>query len=276
VSDPVKSKKRHREVIGLIPSGGQATRIAPLPCSKELYPIGFHRMDGVKGLRPKAAAHYLLEKMRCAGIRTAYFILRKGKWDIPSYFGDGKPVRMNLAYLMMRVPHGTPFTLDQAYAFVRGKTIAFGFPDIIFDADDAFVKLLDRQASTRADVVLGLFLVRKPETMDMIDVDGHGAVRSIIIKPHATKLRYGWIMATWNPVFSQFLHEYLRTSLAHRRTNITRKSELSVGHIFQAALESGLQIQSVRFRDSSYLDIGTPDNLIKAVCDQRFFKQMQS
>ena len=28
----------YTEVIGLVPAGGQATRIAPLPCNKELIP----------------------------------------------------------------------------------------------------------------------------------------------------------------------------------------------------------------------------------------------
>lgn len=70
-----------QEVIGLLPAGGQATRISPLPCSKELYPIGFRpQADG--SLRPKVVSHYLLEKMRLAGIRKAFFLLRPGKRDI--------------------------------------------------------------------------------------------------------------------------------------------------------------------------------------------------
>jgi glucose-1-phosphate thymidylyltransferase len=50
-------------VIGLIPAGGQATRIAPLPCSKELFPLGFSSMNSGQGMRPKVVCHYLLEKM---------------------------------------------------------------------------------------------------------------------------------------------------------------------------------------------------------------------
>ena len=57
---------------------------------------------------------------------------------------------------------GVPFTLDQAYPFVRDATVAFGFPDIIFDGQDGFVKLLDRQLQTGADVVLGLFPANHP------------------------------------------------------------------------------------------------------------------
>ena len=61
----------------------------PLPCSKELFPLGFQLMEGSSQPRPKAVGHYLLEKFQLAGIAKTYIILRKGKWDIPAYFGHG-------------------------------------------------------------------------------------------------------------------------------------------------------------------------------------------
>src|SRR5262245_38282108 len=145
------------ELIGLLPAGGQAVRISPLPCSKELFPIGFRSVEEGKSRRPKAVAQYLLEKMRYAGFSKAYIVLRPGKWDIPAYFGDGSMLDMQLGYLMLGLPHGVPFTLDQAYPFVRHATVAFGFPDILFDSDDGFVRLLERQSASGSDITLGLF-----------------------------------------------------------------------------------------------------------------------
>jgi hypothetical protein len=37
--------KTFQEVVGLVPAGGLGTRTSPLPCSKELYPIGFMRQE---------------------------------------------------------------------------------------------------------------------------------------------------------------------------------------------------------------------------------------
>ena len=91
-------------------------------------------MDGDLGSRPKVVCHYLLEKMRLAGITKAYIVLKEGKWDIPSYFRDGSLVDMQLAYLLLGLPFGTPYTIDQAYSFVRHSTVAFGFPDIVLAA----------------------------------------------------------------------------------------------------------------------------------------------
>jgi glucose-1-phosphate thymidylyltransferase len=265
---------KNNEVVGVLPAGGRGTRIAPLPCSKEIFPIGFRKAEGANGVRPKVVSHYLLEKMRMAGIRKAYFILREGKWDIPKYFVDGALVEMNLGYLMMRLPFGAPYTIDQAYHFVRDSIVAFGFPDILFEGDDAFLKLLERQASTKADVVLGLFPVEQYWTMDMVEVGSQGEVRSIVIKPAVSNLECGWIIAVWTPVFTQFLHEHLaRLPQPNERTferSADVPSELSVGHVLQAALREGLRMQGVQFPRSSYLDIGTPDDLSKAVYDRKF------
>jgi glucose-1-phosphate thymidylyltransferase len=101
--------------------------IAPLPFSKELYPLGFRSLDRDRGLRPKVVSHYLLEKMRLANIKKAFIILREGKWDIPAYFGDGKMLDMNVAYLMMDVPFGAPFTLIRHIRFVQ-DALSLGIP----------------------------------------------------------------------------------------------------------------------------------------------------
>ena len=258
MADSSRNKNLSRDIVGLVPAAGQASRITPLPCSKELYPIGFRKVEGVDGLRPKVVSHYLLEKMYVAGVRRAYIILRQGKWDIPSYFGDGAIVDMNLAYLMMRLPFGPPYTLDQAYSFVRHSVVVFGFPDILFEGEDAFVKLLDRLNATEAHVVLGLFPGKTPWSLDMVELGNNDEVRSILIKPPATDLEYVWIIAVWTSVFTEFLHE-------HMLSLQPPQSELSVGHVFQAAIQKGLRFQAVRFPNQSFVDIGTPQDLAKAV-----------
>ena len=197
------------EVIGLIPAAGQAKRISPLPCSKELYPVGFWRSPDEKEGRPKVVCHYLLEKMRAAGITKAYIVLRQGKWDIPAYLQDGAIAGMHLAYLMLGLPYGVPYTLDQAYPFVRDAIIAFGFPDILFRPDDAFSRLLSHQESSQADITLGLFPAEHPYKVDMVDLNQEGRVQRIIIQPSHSSLRYTWGIAVWTPVFTQFLHDYV-------------------------------------------------------------------
>jgi glucose-1-phosphate thymidylyltransferase len=249
------------EAIGLIPAAGQAKRISPLPCSKELYPVGFWRYPDEKEGRPKVVCHYLLEKMRAAGIVKAYIVLRQGKWDIPAYLQDGAIAGMQVAYLIMNRPFGVPYTLDQAYPFVQDEFIAFGFPDILFQPDEAFSRLLSHQESSQADLTLGLFPAEHFYKVDMVDLDQEGRVQRIIIQPSHSSLRYTWGIAVWTPVFTQFLHDYVIA----RKVSAVAQPELSLGEVFQAAIDKNLRVVAEHVSEEPYLDIGTPDDLVRAV-----------
>ena len=266
------------EIIALIPSAGQAKRISPLPCSKEIFPIGLAYHESADGIRPKVVCQYLLEKMRKAGAKKGFIILRPGKWDIPGYCGDGTFVDMNLAYLMMGVPFGPPYSINQAFAFVKHARIMFGFPDILFEPDDVFIQLLDKLDSTQADVVMALFPAHNSRQMDMVHVDSNGKVIAIHLKPLQTDLHWAWICAVWSATFTKFLQHHLEgISILREASSPTSGAqcfmesspcELSIGHVLQAALQRGLDIQTVAFPKGLYLDIGTPeglDNALRAV-----------
>jgi glucose-1-phosphate thymidylyltransferase len=259
------------EVVGLIPAAGMAKRLQPFPCSKEVYPVGFV-LDEKTGLpRPKVAAQYLLEKFRAAGITKAYLVIKDGKWDIPNYFRDGSFLGMSLAYIVIPGSLGPPDTLDRAYPFIEAKRVAFGFPDILFGPGDAYARLIAQQERTGADVVLGLHEIEDPRVWDMVECCEDGRVRDLVMKPASTTLTHGWCCAVWAPRFSEFLHRFLRAD--ETRYNLDRLAskandpggDLAVGVVLQAALKAGLSIQSVKFPGERYLDIGTPENLVKAV-----------
>ncbi|MFQ4142311.1 NDP-sugar synthase [Chlorogloeopsis sp. ULAP02] len=252
-----------RQIVALLPAGGEAKRISPLPLSKELYPVGFQTCGQKSNYRPKVVCHYLLEKMQLAGINKAYFILRPGKWDIPTYFGDGTMLSMNLGYLIMGLPYGVPFTLDQAYPFVQDAVIALGFPDILFQPEDAYVRILARLETTKANVVLGLFPTDQPQKAGMVEFDDTGKVHLIVEKPPQSDLRYMWGIAVWTPIFTQFLHEYLIQLKA--APNVSLLPEVPIGDVIQAAIKQGLRVEAEAFADGTYLDIGTPNDLIRAV-----------
>jgi NDP-sugar pyrophosphorylase family protein len=266
-----QSRRVWPEVVGLIPAAGQAKRLQPFPCSKELFPVGFAK-DPLTGTpRPKVAAQYLLEKFKAARISKAFIVIREGKWDIPNYFQQGQGVGLSLAYLVIPGSVGPPDTLDRAYPFIAQHRIAFGFPDILFGPPDAYARLIEQQERTGADVVLGLHRIEDTRIWDMVDSDMDGRVREIVMKPVSTTLTFGWCFAVWTPVFSEFLHQFLRADETKRNMSVLASTpndpggDLAVGVVFQAALKAGLAIQTVKFPQDSYLDIGTPENLAKAV-----------
>ena len=262
-----------QRIIGLVPAAGQATRLSPLPFSKELYPIGFMHFKKDNDLRPKPVCMHLLERMKIAGVKDIFIVLRKGKWDIPDYLGDGSALGMNFAYLMMNLPFGVPYTLSQAFPFSKDAIVAFGFPDIIFQPDDAFLHLLAKQSETNAEVVLGIFPTDAPQKWDMIDFDIGGRVVGIIFKPQHTHLQYAWAIAVWTPAFTRFMHSYLlaQQMLNEEETtgnNSSDSRELSMGDVILSAIENNVHVDSVTFKKGSCLDIGTPDDMMKALQSQ--------
>jgi glucose-1-phosphate thymidylyltransferase len=266
----MQTKRIQQKIVGLIPAAGKAERISPLPCSKEIYPVGFNRSNQNENLRIKAVSEHLLESMHLAKVAELYIILRKGKWDIPQYLGSGKWMKMNFAYLIMDLPFGVPFTLDQAYNFVKDDIVAFGFPDIIFKPKDAFIQLLNKTSSSRADIVLGLFRAPRPyKTQHMVDFDSSGQVKGFQIEPSQTALQYTWIIAVWNAKFTRFLHEYVSNEIMNLRKSSAPKKgsmveEVSITRTFQIAQQAGLGIDSVVFAEGSFVDIGSPENIKKA------------
>ena len=268
---PKESRDGLPEVVGLIPAAGLAKRLQPFPCSKEMAPVGFAKDEPSGAPRAKVVSEYLLDKFRAAGITKAFFVIRQGKWDIPNYFRDGEAVGMSLAYVVIRDSLGPPDTMDRAYPFVAHNRIAFRFPDVLFGPTDAYSLLIEKQEETKADIVLGLHPIEDPTTWDMVDIEVDGRVRSIVMKPPTTTLTYGWDFALWTPVFSEFLHRFLQSEETKRNLGRLASTvndpggDLAVGVVLQAALKAGISVQSVRIHSAGALDIGTPENLAKAL-----------
>jgi glucose-1-phosphate thymidylyltransferase len=248
------------DIVGVIPMAGRATRMGDLPCSKEILPVLDPRNPTAS---PRPVGAYLLERMREAGARKAFLVLREGKWDIAETFGDGSELGLPLSYLLVYRPEGPAYTIAQARPFAGDSVVLLGFPDILFEPADAYPRLLDHLAASSADVVLGLLPTDRPEKMDMVALEASGRVTAIDIKPARTKLDYAWILAVWTPRFSDFLGEYLeRLDAAMVRTPLGR--EIHIGEVFQAAIGAGLHVSSVPFPHGRCLDIGTPDDLARA------------
>jgi glucose-1-phosphate thymidylyltransferase len=227
-------------------------------------------VDDLGKMKPKVVSHFLLDKYKAAGIRKTYFILRKGKWDIPQYYGDGAIVDMDLAYLMMNLPHGHPFTLDQAYHFTTRNLVAFGYPDVLFGPEDAFSHLIRKQAETKACVVLGIFPIRPDQRWrDILSFGKDGKIQTIALPdPTLADPRWGWAIALWTPEFSRFMHEFLLRAVEQNRFMAPDGQEYTMNHVLQSALDKGLSMEPFVFDPGFVLDVGTGEDLFAAQREQ--------
>lgn len=243
--------------MGVIPGGGGATRLAPLPCSKELLPIGFRQT--ALGPRPRVVSSYLLEGLRAAGARRVYWLLDKRKADVLGYYGSGGEHGVQLAYVPVEASPSVVHTLDRAFEFLDGEHVVFGFPDIVFEPEDAVAKIWQRLRRGRADVVLGAVPAPEAIVADRVEVGPGGVLSALRVKPLDRPADAAWILAAWTPRFTHFM----RSWLASRDAQVA--AELYLGHAIEAGREAGLSVEVETFHDGHFIDAGTPEGLAAAI-----------
>jgi len=249
------------EIVGLIPAGGQASRLGKIPCSKEVFPV----ID--KNGNVKVTSSNLIQYYRKAEIKNIFYIIRKGKWDIPEYFGDGSDFDLHIGYLLMNLPYGTPFTIDQAYPFINNSIVALGFPDILFQPEDAFIHLKNRLLESDSDIMLGVVPSRDYLTSDMLEFNESMELQDIIIKQNRPDLKYSWFIAMWRPSFTHFMHEFLLNFIGLNPDGLhienQSRRELYVGDVIRSALIKKLKVGYLVFENGKYIDLGTPVSIYK-------------
>jgi glucose-1-phosphate thymidylyltransferase len=209
---------------------------------------------------PESRLHVSARADADADITSVYIVLRDGKWDIPAYLQGGRSLDMHLAYLMIDMPFGAPYTVSRVVSFAPRATIAFGFPDMIFHSHDIFTRLLARQRARPADLILGLFPAEEGRPVDMVELREDGRVRRLVVQPPDTRLRETWGVAVWSPAFSTFLQAYV----GEHADAAESQPEASMGSVIQSAVEAGLSVEAITVCDTPYLDIGTPEGLLAA------------
>ncbi len=247
-----------RDLVGLVPAAGAGTRVAPLPSSKELFPIGFtwREVEGSAKLSPKVVSEYLIEGLIRGGASRLFLIVNSTKADILRFYGDGSHHGAGIAYLVQERPTGMPAALDLARPWISGATVLFGMPDTIIRPPDAFAVLLAAQDQMQADLTLGLFRTREPWRFGMVEYDRDHRLVRCVDKPRSSDLEYMWGIACWGPAFTEYLGQFVAEA--------SGRQEMLLGDAFNRAAASGLRVGCLPFPEGDYLDVGSPDDLLAA------------
>jgi glucose-1-phosphate thymidylyltransferase len=248
------------KLVGLVPAGGKGNRLAPLPGSKELFPIGFMpvAVNGRTEQRPKPICMYVIDSMRAAGAKQLLVVINSEKVDILRYLRGGAQQDLSVSYLVQENAWGMPFALNLAQPWVGDATVLFGMPDTLFQPADAFQQLLSRHQTTGADLTLGLFPTAKPERFGMVAFGEDERMLYTVDKPAQTDLTYMWGIACWGSAFTEFMYDFLLTLDKPVK-------EVVLGDIFQSALEAQLNVRVLPFANGEYIDIGNPEELVDSV-----------
>jgi glucose-1-phosphate thymidylyltransferase len=220
---------RESTIVGLIPAAGYATRLQPLPCSKEILPI-----DG----RP--VMDYVIDRMRIAGCTEVRVVTRAEKTDVIAHADE----------IGATVVLAQPTTPSES--FVAGMAglapedvVLIGWPDTLWEPEDGYVPLVQAVEEGR-EIALGLFQTPDLERSDVLSFDGSGRITGIHIKPTEPPSTWIWGCAA-----------------ARMRALTGLEREEWPGSFFNSLCQNGMDLYAVRLSDV-WLDIGTKEALEQA------------
>jgi len=247
-------------VVGIIPAAGRGTRLAPLPFSKELFPLGYQRLliNGKEQWRPKVVSQYIFEQMLFAGASKIFFVLGPGKHSIMEYYGDGHRWGVDIGYLFQEEPKGLPFALGLLRAWINKEDVVlFGMPDTLIHPKNLLAKMVEYHLKMGADLTLSTFRTSHPEKFGMVEIDKNGNIVANIDKPKQSSLEYMWGAACWSFEFVEILEKFV--------SNTSCLGEAVLSSAFQMAIEHKLKVIAFQCAGSEYCDIGTVDELNAAI-----------
>ncbi len=262
-----------REIWGLVPAAGKATRLERDASghrrkgpSKEILPLLPASPPGsaAEPVPARIACQDLLDNFRLAGVGRALFMLRQGKWDIAKRLGDGSEFGVDLAYRVLEPAassRGVPFTLAAAAPFLGDRMVALGFPDLQVQPRDLLARLVRHREQHQSDLALALVKCDRPQSADLVDLSPRGTVRRFEIKPESTTLKWTWAFALWTPRFTRYLVQWTETFNA-RSLRLGR--EPHAADVFIGALSAGFEIDALPEPSGRVLDIGTLETLAAA------------
>ena len=205
-----------------------------------------------------------------AGAEKAFIVLRKGKWDIPAYFSGEDCPCLPLAFLSMEGSCGAPATSIGLILSLKTTWFCSGFRTSC--RLPATVSANDRLPAGSRPLTSSWGCTRpiSRKKWTWWSWTRVGRIRKIHIKPRETKLEYTWISAVWTPRFTAFMHAYL-AEVKSGSNDVAAAveqlfgAEVYMGDVIQAAVDSRMAVETVMFSDGRYIDIGTPEDLARAV-----------
>lgn len=164
-------------IVGVIPAAGHATRLQPLPGSKEMIPIsGRPVMD------------YIVERMRAGGCTRLRVVTRPEKEDVIAHAEE----------LGAEVVLDRPTSVSESFLagmanLAEDDIVLIGFPDTLWEPVDGYRPLV---AAVRegSDVALGLFRVDVSDLRrsDVVVIDDDGRIERIDVKPAEPLSEWIW------------------------------------------------------------------------------------
>lgn len=230
---------------GILLAGGTGSRLYPitLGTSKQLLPV-----------YDKPMIYYSLTTLMLAGVTDIVII--STKYDIENYkklLGDGKNLGLNFEYIVQENPNGIAEVFLLAENFINQSPSVLILGDNLFFGQGFQKKLQD--ASLNEGATIFSYPVKNPNAYGVATVDKNGKVKSIVEKPKNPK----------SNLAITGLYFYDENACTYAKSlKPSDRGELEITDLNKIYLEKDLLSLENLGRGFSWLDMGTPELLLKA------------
>ncbi|MGQ0675386.1 MAG: glucose-1-phosphate thymidylyltransferase RfbA [Rhodospirillales bacterium] len=231
---------------GIVLAGGAGTRLHPmtLAVSKQMLPV-----------YDKPMVYYPLSVLMLAGIRDVLLISTPRDLKLfRELLGDGKKLRMHLAYAEQAAPRGIAEALVIGEKFLAGAASALILGDNLFFGH-GLVEMLRQADARRRGATVFATRVKDPERFGVVEFDRKGRALSIEEKPKKPRSPYA--------VTGLYFYDAGAPAMA-RTLKPSRRGELEITDLNRLYLERGRLDVAAFGRGIAWLDCGTPAALLQA------------
>lgn len=234
------------ETVGIIMAGGKGTRLMPLTASisKHLLPI-----------YDKPMIFYSLSTLMIARIRKILIIGTKK--DIEHYnifLSDGKKYGLSIQYAIQENANGIPEAFIIGEKFIGKKNVCLILGDNFFYGNGLSSTLLKiKQDNNKKGTIIG-FKVKKPSEYGVVKVT-NGKIVKIVEKPNK--------FVSDIAIVGLYFYDNTVVKKA-KKIKISKRKELEITDVNKFYLNDNKLNLEILKRGFTWLDTGTPENLLKA------------
>lgn len=220
-----------------------------------LQPVTSMRPKHLIKLAGKPILQYCLDSVKNAGITEAIIVTHYMGDSIKAYFGDGSKQGLKISYVEQKEILGTGNAASVAEPYVDGEFVLI-YGDLLF-APDAVKNAVDTYKKGKADAVMAVVPVDKPESYGIIEFSEGKKVKRIVEKPAAGKAPSNLANAGVY-VFSTQVFEKLRQV----KKSVRGEWELTDALTMLAA--EGRTVLAAELAKDDWFDVGRPWDLLDA------------